>query len=154
MINKYLEKHRLTSFKEIKKHITELKRNTKPNYELINSLESFFGEKELPTFNSKSNLDYFKDFAERLLEIDDVITSSNRGEKETMEGLKNAPKYYDNKKGSLYKVATERGWNPYLFDVVKRLERGGKKDPLRQEIEKTKLVLDLWLKEQENNLDN
>ena len=26
------------------------------------------------------------------------------------------PKHYDNSKGTLYKVATERGWNSYLFD--------------------------------------
>ena len=59
------------------------------------------------------------------------------------------PSYYDNTKGSLYKVATERGWNFYLADIVKRLERGGKKDPLRQEIEKSIGVLQLWLKELE-----
>ena len=60
-----------------------------------------------------------------------------------------APEHYDNTKGSLYKVSTERGWNAYLFDVVKRLERGGKKDPLKQEIEKSIFVLQLWLKEHE-----
>lgn len=125
------------------------------------------GEKKAPNFEvrlDKSNLedwgyvytgplgtvDHYKLGMVKLPQKDDVIT----GEKETMKGLKDAPKYYDNEKGSLYKVANERGWNPYLFDVVKRLERGGKKDPLRQEIEKTKLVLDLWLKEQENNLHN
>lgn len=59
------------------------------------------------------------------------------------------PDYYDNSNGSLYKVATQRGWNSYLFDVVKRLERGGKKDPLKQEIEKSIAVLQLWLKESE-----
>lgn len=59
----------------------------------------------------------------------------------------NTPEYYDNSKGSLYKVATERKWNTYLFDTVKRLERNGKKDPLKQEIEKSINVLKLWLKE-------
>lgn len=59
----------------------------------------------------------------------------------------NPQPYYDNSKGSLYKVATERGWNAYLFDLVKRLERGGKKDPLRQEIEKSIDVLKIWLNE-------
>jgi len=57
------------------------------------------------------------------------------------------PPYYDNTKGSLYKVATERNWNAYLFDIVKRLERGGKKDPLKQEIEKSIVVLKIWLEE-------
>lgn len=59
------------------------------------------------------------------------------------------PKYYNNDKGSLYKVANERNWNAYLFDVVKRLERGGKKDPIKQEIEKSIGVLQLWLSELE-----
>lgn len=59
----------------------------------------------------------------------------------------NTPHYYNNENGSLYKIANERGWNPYVFDVVKRLERGGKKDPLKQEIEKSIAVLQLWLKE-------
>ena len=35
---------------------------------------------------------------------------------ETLE----TPKYYDNSKGTLYKVATERGWNSYIFDITKR----------------------------------
>lgn len=59
----------------------------------------------------------------------------------------NPQPHYDNSKGSLYKVATERGWSSYIFDVVKRLERGGKKDPLRQEIEKSIDVLKIWLNE-------
>jgi len=59
------------------------------------------------------------------------------------------PDYYNNDNGSLYKIAKQRGWSPYAFDVVKRLDRGGKKDPLRQEIEKSIGVLQLWLKELE-----
>lgn len=59
------------------------------------------------------------------------------------------PDYYNNDKGSLYKIASERNWNAYTFDVIKRLDRGGKKDPLRQEIEKSIVVLELWLKELE-----
>lgn len=57
------------------------------------------------------------------------------------------PSYYNNSKGSLYQIASERGWNAYTFDVIKRLDRGGKKDPLRQEIEKSIRVLQLWLSE-------
>jgi hypothetical protein len=70
-----------------------------------------------------------------------------RLEAESAEEALDLPPYYDNSKGSLYKVATERGWNPYLFDVCKRLERGGKKDPLVQEIDKSIAVLQLWKKE-------
>lgn len=57
------------------------------------------------------------------------------------------PPYYNNDNGSLYKIAEQRGWGVRLFDLVKRLERNGKKDPLEQEIRKSIGVLELWLKE-------
>ena len=59
------------------------------------------------------------------------------------------PKHYDNSKGTLYKVATERGWNPYLFDIVKRLERAEKKGEFKSDLEKSINVIKLWLKEYE-----
>jgi hypothetical protein len=60
-----------------------------------------------------------------------------------------APKHYDNSKGTLYKVAQGRGWNPYLFDIVKRLERAEKKGEFKTDLEKSILVIELWLKENE-----
>lgn len=60
------------------------------------------------------------------------------------------PKHYDNSKGTLYKVATERNWNPYLFDVVKRLERAEKKGEFKTDLEKSINVIKLWLKEYGN----
>ena len=57
------------------------------------------------------------------------------------------PKHYNNDNGSLYKVAKERGWNPYLFDIVKRLERSEKKGEFKTDLLKSKFVIDLWLKE-------
>lgn len=61
------------------------------------------------------------------------------------------PKHYNNDKGSLYKIAIERGWNAYLFDIVKRLERANKKGEFETDLNKSKLVIDLWLKEQCKN---
>ena len=61
----------------------------------------------------------------------------------------NIPKHYNNDKGTLYKVAEERGWNSYLFDIVKRLERSEKKGEFKTDLEKSKVVIDLWLKESE-----
>ena len=58
-----------------------------------------------------------------------------------------APKHYNNSKGTLYKVAEERGWNSYLFDIVKRLERANKKGEFESDLNKSKLVIDLWLQE-------
>ena len=60
------------------------------------------------------------------------------------------PKHYDNSKGTLYKVATERGWNSYLFDIVKRLERAEKKGEFKTDLEKSINVIKLWLQENGN----
>ena len=59
------------------------------------------------------------------------------------------PNHYDNSKGTLYKVATERNWNPYLFDIVKRLERAEKKGEFKTDLEKSINVIKLWLQEYE-----
>ena len=65
---------------------------------------------------------------------------------ETLE----TPKHYDNSKGTLYKVATDRGWNSYLFDIVKRLERAEKKGEFKTDLEKSINVIKLWLQENGN----
>ena len=59
----------------------------------------------------------------------------------------NTPKHYDNTNGTLYKIAEERGWNSYLFDIVKRLERAEKKGEFNQDLEKSINVIKLWLNE-------
>lgn len=66
--------------------------------------------------------------------------------------MEEAPHYYNNDKGSLYKIAKDRGWNPYLFDIVKRLERAEKKGCFTEDLEKTIFVVKLWLKE--SGIDN
>ena len=63
----------------------------------------------------------------------------------------NTPKHYDNSKGTLYKIAQERGWNAYLFDCVKRLERAEKKGNFKEDLEKTIAVIQLYLKEYDCN---
>ena len=57
------------------------------------------------------------------------------------------PKHYDNSKGTLYKVAKERNWSPYLFDIVKRLERSEKKGEFETDLKKSIAVIQLWLEE-------
>jgi hypothetical protein len=74
----------------------------------------------------------------------------NEGVNINIEGV-NTPNHYDNSKGTLYKVATERNWNPYLFDIVKRLERAEKKGEFKTDLEKSINVIKLWLKEYEVN---
>lgn len=68
------------------------------------------------------------------------------GLENTTEAL-STPKHYDNSKGTLYKISNERGWNSYLFDIVKRLERSEKKGEFESDLEKSINVIKLWLKE-------
>lgn len=65
------------------------------------------------------------------------------------EEVFNPEPHYNNQHGSLYKIAEQRGWNSYVFDVVKRLDRAGKKEnnPVEQEIDKTINLLKLWKQE-------
>jgi hypothetical protein len=60
----------------------------------------------------------------------------------------NAPSYYNNEKGSLYKFAEDHGLNTYEFEIVKRIVRCRKKKEFITDIEKTKFLLDLYMKEQ------
>ena len=54
------------------------------------------------------------------------------------------PKHYDNSNGSLYKIAEQRGWNTYVFDIVKRLERAEKKGCFAEDLKKSKDLIDLY----------
>ena len=60
------------------------------------------------------------------------------------------PNHYNNENGTLYKVANQRNWNPYLFDIVKRLERADKKGEFESDLNKSIAVIQLWLKESKN----
>jgi hypothetical protein len=62
-----------------------------------------------------------------------------------------APKHYDNSKGSLYKFANDRGLNSWEFDICKRVIRCRKKGNFKEDLEKTKFLIDLYLKEYEDN---
>ncbi len=57
------------------------------------------------------------------------------------------PKYYKNEKYSLYKFAEDHDLNAWEFDVIKRIVRCRKKGSFKEDLEKTKVVIDLYLKE-------
>ena len=58
-------------------------------------------------------------------------------------------KHYDNSKGSLYKFAEDHNLNSWEFDIVKRIVRSRKKGNFKEDLEKTKFLIDLYLKEYE-----
>jgi len=59
----------------------------------------------------------------------------------------NAPSYYNNEKGSLYKFAEDHDLNSWEFDLCKRIIRCRKKGNFVEDLEKTKFLIDLYLKE-------
>ena len=71
-------------------------------------------------------------------------TSENIGHLET-------PKHYDNSKGSIYQFCENQKLNSYEFDIIKRVVRSRKKGNFKEDLEKTKHLIDLYLKEYENN---
>jgi len=58
-----------------------------------------------------------------------------------------APKHYNNTHGSLYDFAWKHSLNAWEFDIVKRLVRCRKKGNFKEDLEKTKFLIDLYLKE-------
>jgi len=57
------------------------------------------------------------------------------------------PKHYDNSKGSLYLFAEQQKLNSWEFDAIKRIVRSRKKGLFTEDIKKTIIVLELYLKE-------
>ena len=57
--------------------------------------------------------------------------------------------HYDNSKGSLYKFAEDQKLNSYEFDLIKRIVRCRKKGKFKQDLEKSKILIDLYIKETE-----
>ena len=61
--------------------------------------------------------------------------------------MSDTPKYYDNSNGSLYLFAEQQGLNSWEFDIIKRIVRCRKKGNFQEDLNKTKVVIDLYLKE-------
>jgi hypothetical protein len=57
------------------------------------------------------------------------------------------PTHYDNTKGSLYQFCENQQLNAYEFDIIKRVMRCRKKGNFIEDLEKTKFLIDLYLKE-------
>ena len=61
------------------------------------------------------------------------------------------PKHYDNTNGSLYKFCEDKELNSYEFDIIKRVMRCRKKGVFLEDLQKTKVLIDLYIKENEDN---
>ena len=68
---------------------------------------------------------------------------------EQTEDLTNIKQYYDNSKGSIYKFCNDQNLNAWEFDLIKRIVRCRKKGQFKEDLEKTKILIDLYLNEYE-----
>ncbi len=57
------------------------------------------------------------------------------------------PKHYNNENGSLYHFSEQQQLNSWEFDIIKRVVRCRNKGEWRSDLEKTKVLIDLYLKE-------
>jgi hypothetical protein len=61
--------------------------------------------------------------------------------------INEAPSHYNNDNGSLYLFAHQHGLNAWEGDIIKRVVRCRKKGNFVQDLEKTKFLIDLYIKE-------
>lgn len=81
-------------------------------------------------------------------EREPLVYSFSNEIKEEYSNL-NTPKHYDNSKGSIYQFTENQKLNSYEFDIIKRIVRCRKKGNFKEDLEKTKVAIDLYLKEYE-----
>jgi len=74
-----------------------------------------------------------------------VISNTDRIVVNDAEVVK--PSHYDNSNGSLYKFCEDKSLNSYEFDLIKRIMRCRKKGSFIEDLEKTKFLIDLYIKE-------
>lgn len=75
------------------------------------------------------------------------ITEDEDEEKKITLVLKETQNHYDNSKGSLYQFCEDKQLNSYEFDIIKRIMRCRKKGQFKEDLEKTKFLIDLYLTE-------
>jgi hypothetical protein len=63
---------------------------------------------------------------------------------------KDIPDHYDNSKGSIYKFCEDQRLNSWEFDLIKRIVRCRKKGKFTEDLNKSKVLIDLYLKEYES----
>lgn len=100
---------------------------------------------DLPTQSVKDFLKIHK-IAEK------IISDYENCNDKALERVFNPQKYYDNTNGSLYKIATDLNLNHWEFDIFKRLVRCRKKEQFKQDLQKIKDTIDIYIKEYDRDL--
>lgn len=82
-----------------------------------------------------------------LEELEIIKLSEITHEEKVTLVLKETQNHYDNSKGSLYQFCEDKQLNSYEFDIIKRIMRCRKKGQFKEDLEKTKYLIDLYLTE-------
>lgn len=86
-----------------------------------------------------------------VLTKENPLSEYTQEQRDKSKGRDVLDRHYDNTNGSLYKFAEEQGLNAWEFDILKRIVRCRKKGQFLEDLEKTKRVIDLYIKEYESN---
>lgn len=76
-----------------------------------------------------------------------TITYSKFMELFTAVATESIQPHYDNTNGSIYKFCNDQKLNSWEFDIIKRVVRCRKKGLFKEDLQKTKDLIDLYLKE-------
>ena len=94
--------------------------------------------------NFPKNLDPWE---RQAFQREQILKNINQAKEDvTNLGIKK-DKHYDNSKGSIYEFCENQKLNAYEFDIIKRITRCRKKGNFEEDLQKTKRVIDLYLKE-------
>ena len=79
--------------------------------------------------------------------LQDRHTDTEKSSIEMIEKRTKTLEHYDNTNDSLYQFAERQKLNAYEFDLVKRIVRCRKKGEFLKDLQKTKALIDLYIKE-------
>lgn len=97
--------------------------------------------------NSKQKYEENGDVLPDWVRGDNHTLSGNSSNKGILHGYDAKPAHYNNEKGSIYKFCNDQELNPWEFDIIKRIVRCRKKGQFKEDLAKTKMAIDLYLKE-------
>lgn len=106
-------------------------------------------EKFMELFGYKEKSQEFKNLIEVLNE--ELTEEYNKDKKPNQYQIGidtfNPQPHYNNENGSLYKIANDLGLNHWEFDIFKRLVRCRKKNQFKEDLQKIKDTIDVYLNE-------
>ena len=87
------------------------------------------------------------DFPSRTAPLPNDYFAGANSNKGILHGYDAKPAHYNNENGSIYKFCDDQELNPWEFDIIKRIVRCRKKGQFKEDLEKTKMAIDLYLTE-------